>query len=245
MDTLAYCAWNVNRLYYNPNKRYLPPRKADGSFLQTLTSAPSIPTTIPARMRMAGRAFSRTRRPSTQTNYQMPGHFTFTDIGTSGHFPRTAQRTDCKADPCTLTEERQNYANWFKYYRLRLTMAKTALSHAIADAPESLRFGWTRMSKSAGTSPYIESGVYPLGPLGSATRTRFQAWLDSIVPKTTVFGTPSKKSLHSVGEYYRRADSDGPWAAPLWPARRRSRRLQRSYPGKRRIFMPVAAGPTP
>ena len=211
MDTLAYCAWNVNRLYYNPNKRYLPPKKADGSFLPNIDFSSIDPDDYPCK-NANGRPRILTYKPtSTDTNYQMSGHFTFTDIGANGYFPKTAQRTDCKADPCTLTEERQNYANWFRYYRLRLTMAKTALSHAIADAPESLRFGWTRMSKSAGTDPYIESGVYPLGPLGSAARIRFHAWLDSIVPKTTVFGTPSKKSLHSVGEYFRRADSDGPW----------------------------------
>ena len=211
----AYCAWNVNRLYYNPNLRYLPPKKADGTFKPNIAFSSIGVAEYPCK-NANNKPRIRTYAPpdGQPTNYQMPGHFTFTDIGPAGSFPKTAKRTDCTTNPCTLAEEQQNYANWFRYYRLRVYMATTALSHAIVEAPESLRFGWTRMSLAGRTTTFaINSGVSALGPLGSAKRVSFHAWLDSITPATTEQGTPAKRALDRVGKYFTRIDSDGPWGS--------------------------------
>ena len=58
-----------------------------------------------------------------------------------------AGRTDCAGGTsCTLTEERQNFANWFQYYRKRTHMMNAALGNAF-DGLRGLRAGYFVFSR--------------------------------------------------------------------------------------------------
>jgi len=63
--------------------------------------------------------------------YARFGLFTRESIVTGNTFTGRTGRSDCAAAPtCTFTEEIQNYARWYTYYRTRLLTMKTAAGRA-------------------------------------------------------------------------------------------------------------------
>jgi len=132
--------------------------------------------------------------------------------------PKDAGRTDCVADKsaapkCTRTEELQNYANWFTYYRTRNLAAKGAVSRAFGVQGEAMRLGygrinnWTLASLDGVSTKTLERGVRDF-TLGSSDRQAFFDWLYT-VPFTG--GTPLRRATDEVGQYFMRTDNRGPW----------------------------------
>lgn len=60
----------------------------------------------------------------------------------NGSYPKVISRTDCSGavgpTGCTQAEERQNFANWYSYYRTRNLIARGALMEAFAADPASI-----------------------------------------------------------------------------------------------------------
>src|SRR4029077_16542947 len=58
-------------------------------------------------------------------------------------FTAPSTRTDCSGSggTCTLSDEKQNFANWFQYYRKRHLMLNAALGNAF-DGLHGLRAGY-------------------------------------------------------------------------------------------------------
>ncbi|MBC7919399.1 MAG: hypothetical protein H7Y28_16470 [Rhodoferax sp.] len=136
---------------------------------------------------------------------------------------KAAARTDCVADvsavpKCTQAEERQNFANWFTYYRTRNLMARGAMMESFATVTNVFRVGFGRINKGSasvdGTSTtVIESDTTKYG--GGAVRAFDQTrknqlfkWLQDLPANG---GTPLPAALAAVGEYYKRSDAQGPW----------------------------------
>ena len=72
----------------------------------------------------------------------------------AGPFTVPAGRTDCAGGTsCTLAEERQNFANWFQYYRKRTLMMNAALGNAF-DGLHGLRAGFFAFN-DVGSSPTV------------------------------------------------------------------------------------------
>lgn len=80
-------------------------------------------------------------------------------------YPKATTRTDCAGSTCSWDEEAQNFANWFTYYRTRL-------SSAIAVTAESLS-GLTReggldgLRLAYGSINYFPNGANPYGAAGA------------------------------------------------------------------------------
>ncbi|MBK9440324.1 MAG: hypothetical protein IPN53_03025 [Comamonadaceae bacterium] len=148
-------------------------------------------------------------------------------------FPKYAARTDCTSSTtsCSQTEERQNYANWFTYYRSRMLLAQGAIPEAFKDIEDTLRLGWGRIHKSTATSvdgintKIVDSGVRDFSATtdtsATSTRAKFINWLrnhpgntdtDAATNYTTQGGTPLIEAVTGVGEYYKRTDDGGPWS---------------------------------
>jgi len=131
-------------------------------------------------------------------------------------FAKVAARTDCAgpvgATGCSQAEERQNFANWFSYYRTRNLFARGALVEAFADLSDTFRVGWGRINQSSSTSidgistTVIQSGVRDFT---AATKNSLFNWLYALPANG---GTPLPNAMRAVGQYYSRADSKGPWA---------------------------------
>lgn len=128
-------------------------------------------------------------------------------------FTKYFARTDCTGtSTCTMTEERQNFANWFTYYRARHLLAKGGLSESFVDGSNTFRLGYGRINKTTASSidgvntTVIESGVRDFT---TARRSTTIAWLQAL---PIGGGTPLRDSMNAVGQYYMRGDNGGPWS---------------------------------
>ncbi|WP_281915581.1 pilus assembly protein [Caldimonas thermodepolymerans] len=145
-------------------------------------------------------------------------NFTRVRIMDSTTFTRGPGRTDCtvvgNVATCTQEQEYQNFANWFTYYRTRQYLAIGASTQAFAtlDPDSGLRVGYGRINKgqtnidgrsSTGT---IERGVRRF--IGN-DREQFFNWLHGQGWSTS--GTPLKRAMDDVGQYYSWTDARGPW----------------------------------
>lgn len=147
------------------------------------------------------------------------------------------KREDCRGPGqdgtwCTFEQEAQNFANWYLYYRTRLFAAIAVISHALADIKspqDGMRLGYGRINlfKNApdpfnindniGALPDIDGmpnpgaivrGVRPF-IAGTADRQQVFDWLFTL---QAIGGTPNREAVDSVGRYFSRNDSKGPWA---------------------------------
>ena len=97
----------------------------------------------------------------------------------------------------TITEVRQNVANWYQYYRRRAFPVKNAIAEVI-DAQPTFRFGMTLLNKY--TTIFKE--------VPDISLTNFTAHNTSIKNDYFAFrqpaaGTPLRNALHRAGRYYK------------------------------------------
>lgn len=111
----------------------------------------------------------------------------------------------------TRDEEIQNFANWFSYYRSRVLAARSGIGAAFSSQGEDLRVGYGTINKGSSTVDGVSSGTIINGvrAFSGADRTSFYDLLyNRTIPNS---GTPLRKALDDVGQYYSRADNPGPW----------------------------------
>lgn len=125
-----------------------------------------------------------------------------------------SERTDC-ATPmlCTYNEEIQNFANWYTYYRSRVLTARAGIGRAFANQGTNIRVGFATINTGAKTIDGTASSramVRGVRTFSGAARATFYDDLYGHVMPTS--GTPLRSALTAVGDYYSRADNDGPWS---------------------------------
>ena len=177
--------------------------------------------------------YKGTGTPSASVFANVAGNV-YTPRDTNGQIVR---RSDCVTNlattgTCTFSEEAQNFANWFTYYRSRLFAAIAVTSQAMStfnDADHSaLRIGYGQINYFAGlpspwdphtklspatsidgvaTSGALVRGVRPFTPNTRARQQVFD-WLFGLSANNQ---TPSREALDAVGRYYTRNDTAGPW----------------------------------
>ena len=145
----------------------------------------------------------------TSTSFQKNGNVVVNNpfgthiVPAAGTSPAVNLRTDCVGDPCNLTEERQNIANWDKYHRDRISAAKTGISGAFVNQIDNFRLAYTD----------IYSALTVMKDFGLA-KSSFYSWLDARVPSGS---TPLLTALNNAGAYYQNKTSNsGPWATQPW-----------------------------
>lgn len=109
----------------------------------------------------------------------------------------------------------QNVANWFSYYRKREYMAKSGLMNAFATLDPTIRFGFGSINSRntsdipsglrTGTTPQLAKVTQFGNGTNNTQRSIFWDWLNDI---SSSGGTPLRRSLKTIGEYYEGA---GPW----------------------------------
>ena len=122
----------------------------------------------------------------------------------AGPFTVPAGRTDCAGGTsCTLAEERQNFANWFQYYRKRTHMVEAALGNAF-DGLSGVRAGYFVFSNMSNLTMYdFDSGS------NTTNGTRLIGALYHVTGNATA-GTPTRKAMDYLGQQYRRTDAAAP-----------------------------------
>jgi type IV pilus assembly protein PilY1 len=104
----------------------------------------------------------------------------------------------------TVAEEAQNFANWFTFYRSRILSARAGIGKGFAEQGEALRVGFGTIN----TSDTVVSGVKPFE--GEDRDNFFNLLYNQTIPAA---GTPLRKSLDAVGQYFSRTDDEGPWSS--------------------------------
>lgn len=145
--------------------------------------------------------------PTSASNYDQ---FSINSPSTTT-YTKFSGRTDCAGTVCTRDEERQNFANWFTYYRTRNLLARGSIGEAFAESEDTFRLGWGRINKSTSSSidgvntAVIQAGVRDFT---ATTKTNLFDWVYALPANG---GTPLPRAMRLVGEYYKRSDNRGPW----------------------------------
>ncbi|MGY6276210.1 pilus assembly protein [Methylomonas sp. MgM2] len=118
------------------------------------------------------------------------------------------------------TDERQNFANWYSFFRTRNLMTVTATSRAMANLPNSYRVAWQSLNSCRGsTSSLVTSdceGWESTSPNFSNRIDRFAGthkdnffkWLFRVKTNTS---TPLRQAMERVGEYYKTSGENSPY----------------------------------
>ncbi|MCB1761953.1 MAG: pilus assembly protein PilY [Gammaproteobacteria bacterium] len=143
-------------------------------------------------------------------------NFTRVEIrSTTPSYTGGPNRSDCSAKPtCSYTEEIQNFANWYTYYRSRILLARAGVGRAFSEQGTDLRVGFAAINQGAATVDGVSSpGAVIRGVRDFAGSDR-TAFFNSLYTHTIQSGafTPLRRALDDVGQYFTRSDSDGPWS---------------------------------
>ncbi|MES9845956.1 MAG: PilC/PilY family type IV pilus protein [Candidatus Sedimenticola sp. 6PFRAG5] len=138
--------------------------------------------------------------------------FTFlsSDYDCPASYPKGVKRTDCAGAACTYTEEMQNYANWYTYYRSRVLLARGAVGRAFADQGGDIRVGYGEILTEGATIDGVASpGAVELGVRRFEGSDR-EAFFDKLYNGKLGRGTPLRRTVDDIGQYFSRTDHCGP-----------------------------------
>lgn len=229
----------INGVYYNPDIRYVPWANSDGSLMadSNPTAAllePNMPWRGSVDLTNNGNRWARwctwnncsdrtlNYWPATYytfdgSNEWSAGAFTRVRIMDFATFTRPLSRDECSIDPfnatqviCTQAQELQNFANWFSYYRRRMTTAIAATSRAFAQQGDGLRVGYGRINKGSSSVDGVNTRSVERGvrTFSGGDRLDYFNWLHNRIGNG---GTPLRYAMDGVGQYFMRADNRGPW----------------------------------
>ncbi|MGZ5096885.1 MAG: pilus assembly protein [Usitatibacter sp.] len=147
-------------------------------------------------------ATARCKKKFDKNVYQFArfGRFVRVDIvPATASYPKsaTAARTDCaSAASCTYVEELQNFANWYSYYRERLSLMKTSTGKAFLSIDDRFRVGFITINPN---NPVTASKYLAAGKFDPAQRASFYS---KLYAQVTNGGTPLREALSRIGRYY-------------------------------------------
>lgn len=208
VNNFWYYSSRVNTIYYDPDTKYRPPFKPDGSgrlpdvdFNNAWTNGYS----------ETGAVDLSVRYPTTR--------FTYEDSAFYYLFSGSQQCEDQpKNNACyslvflnnETREEQQNFANWYSYYSTRVFASRAGISEAFFDLPDNIRLGYGAINSGEIIIDEVDTRTLISGvrPYTETRREQFLSWLQS---KAVSGGTPLRRALKDGGEYYSRTDNRGPW----------------------------------
>ena len=219
--TYGYASSQCNGTFYNPSITYTAPLKADGTsyaassftgawmdgFKQSTVVNLSTNfklgldqsnTTVPT----GGSAayyynYTGTQITPTQKNYLSTSSVFYKECNstissTPGSSVFQKVLVSATSGP-NSTDERQNYANWFSYYRTRLNMMKTGAGLAFSALGSNYRVGFATMNNN---------GSNQFSPLASFDSVQKTQWYNKLYSTSAGSSTPLLMALSNVGLMY-------------------------------------------
>lgn len=230
-----------NSLYYDPTVTYVPWPGEDPSGNTYMNSVPTAAMVNPANSAAgtidltATTAYNTDYGPNpalglfTVNNFYPARYYTWTDSDTdgvvdpgdahnlveirnTGTYIGGINRSDCPAAPiCAYSEEIQNFANWFSYYRKREYVAKAAYGQVIAATNEA-NMGLKTLWDNNGVNT-------PLRQMNSdITSGNKGALLDSVYNFNASGWTPLRATTNDVGRYIACESNNISGTCPAAPA---------------------------
>jgi len=202
---------SYNKIYYNPLVTYEPWTGLDNSGVEFADANPSAVRLDP---RSNSRTYDITRLKSYTadnvprwrrrggladipvTDFYAPRYYTVSgsrvEIKNNGTtYVGGPERDDCSvSSACTYTEEIQNFANWFQYYRSRELVAKAAVGNVVAEL-QDIRVGYETINRRA-SEPIAEMNEY-------FWEGEKRELLDTVYSVSSSGGTPLRRALNDSG----------------------------------------------
>jgi type IV pilus assembly protein PilY1 len=221
-NTTGYKNHLCNTIYYNPAITYVPPKNADGTdfanasftaaryngfdsgsstrnlstsfiaFDDNLNWSSGTDTAQPAYYYV----WSGTGTPSSSSTSSTTGCWP----GSSNSFPHstgnwTKVRVSTTSGP-GLTDERQNFANWYSYYRQRMLLMKSATGRAFVSIGEGYRVGFITINPG---SPVVSSRYLAIADF---TATQKSNWFTKLYSQGFNGSTPLREALSRAGRHF-------------------------------------------
>ncbi len=214
----------VNAVYYNPNVVYEPwPSHAGQTFLPANTHKPLVHPLKSNTLDLTKKAFSVDGVTVSWSHYfvQYNGtiylviidgkakqneYYSVTPDGGSAPLDKVQSLTLESNPPAEIIRDHdfdlQNFANWFTYHRRREFVAKAAIARVIHEM-EDVRVGILGINNQI---------IAPLKPVKAVIGGEFKDEADALIETLYAYksggGTPLKRGLRRVGEYYRVNDGN-------------------------------------
>lgn len=216
-------SWSMNGVYYNPDNTYDPPMTKDG-----VTSMPASTYTLawdngiqinrpdsPVAVDTSG-SDKNTRDLSAVSfcGNVGAGYYKYNGTKASLALNASGQLTSASINnlytagswswvSLTTNAQKQNFANWYSYYRTRTMAAVSAMSRAYAPFDKNVRVAWqninsNHLSDNTGIYKFIDDAGSPAAGQKDV-RSRFYKWLFAMPASG---GTPNRSAAKRVGEYF-------------------------------------------
>ncbi|MCL4744868.1 MAG: hypothetical protein KJZ83_05585, partial [Burkholderiaceae bacterium] len=205
-----------NQLYFDPAETYTPPIKSDGSRypdsnftsawldgFRTSEGTRNLSTQFPAANNYGDTALGSASRSAYYHVYSGSG----TPAEGTCYSDANYTLVDVNAASSTV---KQNFANWFSYYRTRMYALKTSVGEAFRVVDEAFRVGIHTINNPSSTG--TSGGFLALNTFNQAQRDAFYTVLYRQQPSGN---TPLREAQQRIGEYYRTgANPAGSGAVP-------------------------------
>lgn len=133
-------------------------------------------------------------------------------VPTTTSYTKSAARTDCVGTSCSYSEELQNFANWYAYYRTRMQMMKTAISRSYAALSDTspgngFRVGLTFISSGASADVMDDSSCWLTNKglqlsIADFDATQKSSFYTNLFAVKTCSWTPLRGALSRAGQVY-------------------------------------------
>lgn len=221
-NTTGYKSHLCNTVYYNPSINYVPPKNADGTDFPNAdftaaryngfnsgSSTRNLSTSFIAFDDTTGRnngsdtsqpayyyVWSGAGSPDTGSTSSTTGCWP----NSSSAFPHTTGNWTKRQVSSTSgpgnTDERQNFANWYSYYRTRTLLVKTATGRAFVGIGEGYRVGLITINAG---SPVSSSKYLAISDF---TATHKADWFTKLYAQGASGGTPLREALSRAGRHF-------------------------------------------
>ena len=224
-----------NKIYYDPTVLYEPPVDEDGNSLgnASFTAAwdngfdksgsGSCTKNLSTSYRPSWGGINQTHCGSSDYSDGFYNRYASSSSEPAYYYLFDSSLSDCNGnasdDDCykkvvvsdtsgvgDTVDERENFANWYSYYRKRKWVAKRALSTIIDES--TARMGittiWNRITEKVVNVDNIST------PYNSTANDNKNDLMESMFKIGASNGTPLRLALKSAGEYFREAPGSGP-----------------------------------
>lgn len=229
-----------NGLAYDPNIRYYPWQNWDGSYYpqsqpENALHDPRVAgginlintaKDVPGKPRNQYLAFYYKYKHDNAGKTPALGHFERIEIKAGSTYDKGPDRTDCSGSTCSFEEESKNFANWYTYYRKRSHTAIAGASQAFNPLTGNQRIGYAQINQLGGSIRYqpneptatnivdgVDTSTVILGVRDFVGENRKKFYEKLLASQGNgLLGTPLRRALFDVGQYFSRTDDKGPWA---------------------------------
>lgn len=214
-----------NPMYYNPNIIYKVPKKvtvSNGNLQVTDYPTPSFTSAWKNGFTQSGsinlsKSYKATveygRGYDEDTGTAQAAYYYDYTPGGSGCKTGSLTNESCYTKAVVPSSQQTNFAIWFSFYRTRALATQSAANLAFYSLPENVRVTWQVLNNSSCDSiGEGNSKCYSnyLRPFSGNHRANFFSFLENL---SVTGGTPLRVAVQRAGEFLRRKDVNGPYAA--------------------------------